>query len=547
MADLTTKPGSILQKATPWWPLLAALVGIGVLYLPALLAPSAGAFHDDGIYLVTAKSLAEGDGYRILSLPSEAAQTKYPFLFPVALAAVWKLLPDFPANLPALRLLTLFWAAVWCRFAYLVIRREAGSVTASTVVVLTLCSPWVLFLATTPLSETMFAALLWGSLFELSKYESETDEAAGKRWLLLAALLAGAATVTRVLGATLIGAVLITLLARRRARHASLFAGVSGILVLPWIGWTLFAAGSGADGYYSAANYSSWNVVTNFPWVEKATVLGHNLLLFLLTPGYLFGLFDPRTIPLMLVIGALVLIGLIARLRAGPGILEVFFGTYVLALLIWPWPPIRFLAPLYPLLLLFAWHGVLTISRLPHGSGTRLIVLQRVTAGFAILLAATNLAATGTSVAGSGMIVPAPQCQDDWAEFEQVIAWIEENTPPDAVLASNLDPLLFLYTGRKAVRPFEANPVELYYLRRPEGEPLGPPTELARRLNGAGADYVITTPGTCFREKQHLERQLVALSATDGPVAIDGLVVEEIERFSSETRVLSVRPTDQDR
>jgi hypothetical protein len=123
MTDLRRKPAGFLQKATRWWPLIAALVGIAVLYLPALLAPSAGTFHDDGIYLVTAKSLAQGDGYRILSLPSEAVQTKYPFLFPVALAAVWKLLPDFPANLPALRLLTLFWTAVWCRFAYLTIQR----------------------------------------------------------------------------------------------------------------------------------------------------------------------------------------------------------------------------------------------------------------------------------------------------------------------------------------------------------------------------------------------------------------------------------------
>ncbi|MGH7811095.1 MAG: hypothetical protein ACREP5_12535, partial [Candidatus Binatia bacterium] len=40
-----------------------------------------GLFHDDGIYAVVGKSLAQGDGYRILSLPAAPAQTKYPFLY----------------------------------------------------------------------------------------------------------------------------------------------------------------------------------------------------------------------------------------------------------------------------------------------------------------------------------------------------------------------------------------------------------------------------------------------------------------------------------
>ena len=539
MSDQRRKPAGFLQKATRWWPLIAALAGIAALYLPALLAPSAGTFHDDGVYLVTAKSLAEGDGYRILSLPSEAVQTKYPFLFPAALAAVWRLVPEFPSNLPALRLLTLFWAAVWCRFAYLVIKRQQGSTTASTIVVLTLCSPWVLFLATTPLSETMFAALVWGALYEFSKYE-EADGPMAKRWLTVAAVLAGAATLTRMLGVTLIAAGAIALLARRRILDATRFAGVSSLVALPWLVWTAALGGREVGDYYSAMNYASWNVVTNFAWAEKLTVLGHNLLLFLLTPGYLFGLFDPQTIPLMLVIGCLVLIGVASRPKAGRGLPEIFFGLYLLATAIWPWPPIRFLAPLYPLILLFAWRGIVTISRLPRGEGTRLLVLQRVTAGFAVILAATSLAVAGTSVFGNGIVAPTARCQDDWAEFEQVIGWVESNTSADAILASNLDPLLFLYTGRKAVRPFEANPVELYYARDPEGEALGPPAALARRLGDSGAQFLITTPGTCFREKRHLESQLATLTS-DEASAPGSVRVVEVERFSPETSVFAVR------
>ena len=39
-------------------------------YWFAFRAPAVGIYHDDGIYLVTAKALAEGKGYRIISLPA---------------------------------------------------------------------------------------------------------------------------------------------------------------------------------------------------------------------------------------------------------------------------------------------------------------------------------------------------------------------------------------------------------------------------------------------------------------------------------------------
>ena len=56
-----------------------------VLFVGLLIAVAAfaainprilGLFHDDGIYAVAAKALADGDGYRIISLPGDPAQTK---------------------------------------------------------------------------------------------------------------------------------------------------------------------------------------------------------------------------------------------------------------------------------------------------------------------------------------------------------------------------------------------------------------------------------------------------------------------------------------
>src|SRR6202162_6628947 len=111
--------------------MLRKLAAIGVFALA--LAPSAylawtframahlGFYHDDSIYWVSAKSLAEGHEYRIASLPGQPYQTKYPPLSPTLLAAIWKINPNFPANLPlatlfAWLLLPIYLAMVWAFF-----------------------------------------------------------------------------------------------------------------------------------------------------------------------------------------------------------------------------------------------------------------------------------------------------------------------------------------------------------------------------------------------------------------------------------------------
>ena len=69
------------------------------VYFKAVNSDKFGFYHDDGIYLVTAKALATGNGYKIISLPHKPWQTKYPPLYPLALSALWRANPDFPTNL----------------------------------------------------------------------------------------------------------------------------------------------------------------------------------------------------------------------------------------------------------------------------------------------------------------------------------------------------------------------------------------------------------------------------------------------------------------
>jgi len=60
----------------------SSLILLLLLLVPSLVQmwqhsdmPRFGDFHDDSVYYVTAKSIADGGGYRIESLPGEPAQS----------------------------------------------------------------------------------------------------------------------------------------------------------------------------------------------------------------------------------------------------------------------------------------------------------------------------------------------------------------------------------------------------------------------------------------------------------------------------------------
>ena len=78
-----------------------------------------GVYHDDGIYVITAKALAQGAGYRLINLPNSPLQTKYPILYPALLAIIWKIWPSFPKNLVAMQGVSLCAGAASVALSYL--------------------------------------------------------------------------------------------------------------------------------------------------------------------------------------------------------------------------------------------------------------------------------------------------------------------------------------------------------------------------------------------------------------------------------------------
>ncbi len=470
------------QNAAPILLLLAAAV-LAPIYWTALHAPAAGIYHDDSIYLNTAQALAEGRGYWIESIPEPIPQTKYPILFPALLATVWKLVPDFPNHVLYFKLVPFFAAIVWFCLSYLLIQEHCKSaVFAATAVSLTAASPQVVFFSTTILSETLFAAMATASIFFGLKDRRDGSRVA----LLLSAFFAAAAYHTRTIGFCLILGWILVFLWQRRWREGLLFGSVAGALALPWVLWQSLNSGA-ADPYLSQENYySAYNVVVSFNWQEKLRIVVTNLMMLLISMQSFFEWSGGKILGLICV--PLILRALLAK--EIPLIVRSFLLLSIGVILLWVWPPFRFLVPLMPLLIWAVWSGA------PNW-------LRKLVVPCCWLLFGQGVYASGSfsnAARESGLWIPTAVGKEEWRTFMKQLDWIRENTPQKAIIQSNIDPTVYLYTQRKAIRGSHQNASLSIYLDREKA--LGTASQYVSTLNRNKVDFVVETQLSWFLESR---------------------------------------------
>lgn len=432
--------------------------------------PLFGDFHDDTLYFVSAKSLAEGNGYRIESLPGQPPQTKYPPLYPLLLSLAWRFGPEFPANLAwagwlswlSMPLLILWLLpALWKRW-----EMRPGQVWI--LAALFALNPYVLWLSSGLLTELYFLAAAIGAMLLLERTREGPNPG---RWAIAAGMVTGVAYLTRSAGLALIPAGLLYLWWRGSSRRAALWYVASAApWVLAWMAWARLNLTPTLDPsltYYT--DYFGYQLM-NVSLGDLPLVLWKNI------DGYLWGL-GSLVVPkvernLLLKIAAqVVAVGMISGavrlVRSGRAQLPALFAALSsVLLLVWHFPPDeRFVMPLWPL----AFAGLLTeIDHLTamlraarqHRDRSQRIVAAGMTAGFA---------AAGVAALAYQAFVGLHHLPDDAHQHRlrrqqqaQAYAWIREHLPQDAAFFAQLDPLLYLHTGRAATsRPLP--PREWYH------------------------------------------------------------------------------------
>lgn len=428
--------------------LIAGLVPSAWLAWQWRAMPQLGIYHDDAIYLVSAKSLAEGSGYRIDSLPERPPQTKYPPLWPALLAGVWKLAPEYPANLPWMALLVWSFVPVCAWLCWTLFRQEGfGDSTAAILAAIVCTVPSTVMVSTLLLSELPFLALLLATLIAVSRGSA-----------LAGGLLGGAAFLARSAALPLAIAVPVWFAARREWRKAAMFAGAMLPAVAGWQWWTYANRGAIAEDpltlfYTSYLGYWKLDLAgAGLPALVYANsgallnAIGH-LIAFDASGDFLPSL-------LARALGAAAISGSIRLARQGRfRVYAAFAALYCIQLLCWNYPPVaRFVLPLLPLAAAGAWAEFESLAGMIETTWKRNKPGDRVAAaliGSAVAVLVVG-AVSGNATAVFRLLPESYRQHQEIARKNQpALEWLRDQTPEGARVLSYGDPSVYLMTGRR--------------------------------------------------------------------------------------------------
>ena len=509
-----------VSLVTPSVGVAVALLFILVLFISnvEVWKPSTffGRYQDDAVYFSSAQALAQHQQYILPSFPGPPLRPRFPILYPLLLSGVWKLDSNFPGNLVLATRMTEGFGCMLLLCAFFLLRCIAGMGRIPALILTLLCAfhPVLLRLSGLTLSDVPFAALFLLTIL-LTKF-ALLPESSYALAALLGVVVALNASL-RTVGYTVMMGLLAYILYRREFRRAFIFSLASGgtiaSLFLLTAHYTPLAMASSVASNNASAQwarlvifqtqYIRFHWILGIPTVAAFfSVLRENCLQLVSSPGpFLAGAFDRRSWLMTAGMSAIVLSGVVRQLRRPEWRALMFMSVpYLLVLLAWPYPIMeRFLFPFLPIFLLAL---VLESQRLvslamknlraPASMANRILA-----AGIcAVLIAYCGFAAWNYFVRDRKQLQEAESAQaKTLQQRREVYSWIREHTPADAKVVAYDDVLVFLYSGRQALRPIVLLP-ESAYSKSPGRESLDLARDLAEMAEvprDVGAKYWLVT------------------------------------------------------
>ncbi|MHB0963535.1 MAG: hypothetical protein ACYC5V_10040 [Gemmatimonadaceae bacterium] len=442
---------SVAAPAAPGWKnprilaLVTALVVLGVA-IATITPDPIGVFVDDGIYVLIAKAIAAGEGYRYTFLPGAPAAIHYPPVFPLVLAAMLKISPTFPDNVVVLKFVNpvcfAFGAFGAVRLGTRVLRLDAAA-TAVVVVICALIAP-VLMLTNALMSEPLFFALLVWSLIAIE----DAVARGGARRALVAGVLCAMLTLVRTIGGVLVPAALLALWWRARRTESAWLVVASVLLVAPWQLWVWSESRDfPVELRGSYGPYLEWLVDAYRREPAMAgQVVERNLAALWHTLGFFFAPRLPSVLQgaTAVAVMAAFACGLVAVWQRAAS-LTVFALLYCAVVLVWPYAPARFLGAVWPVVGLILLASTQTLRAVDsryrvRGIGVSVLVVALLFIGHG----AYALRGLGNGWAGSAQRTMTGLL---WPE----VAWAARHAGTHDVVASDANVMISLYTGLTAV------------------------------------------------------------------------------------------------
>jgi hypothetical protein len=412
--------------------------------------PQFASLHDDGLFFLSAQSLATGHGYRIPSLPENPAQTKFPPLFTLYLSMIWRINPAFPANLVLGSFGCWVALAVCLALAWRLYRSDGFSEKRTWVLVALLgLSPYMILFGSTMFSEIFFTCFVLAT-FLLARRE-------GMAAIVAAGLVAGCAYLARTAGIALSISVPAWLLWRREPRRAGVFALTMLPFVAGWMLWSHAHRVPGADPtltYYT--DYLGYQFA-NVGFDNIAVVLWKNADQILYGMGSLVlpKVFDPLPVKILTQVIAVAMLAGVARMvRRGVAVDYAIFGAISVGiLLVWHYPATeRLVLPLFPLLIVGFLTEIEHLAKMLRSGLRHQDFGQRVVAaGFGAIVAAVQIGALALQGYMSFVYLKqsADQQRAKLTDRRAAYQWMSARLPASAAVLSYDDSLLYLYSGHR--------------------------------------------------------------------------------------------------
>lgn len=481
---------------------LAWAVGALVVVHPEIV----GAYQDDGIYLATARSLAEGTGYRLVNLPGEPSQTKYPPLWPLVLAGVWRLWPAFPDNVLAFKALGVGCAALTALAAQRLALRQAGlsPLAGLAVLALSLGSMRLVAGLNYPLSEPLFALLASCALLWLEPAGAATAglRRPGARAVAAGALAVGLACLVRAQGAAIAVAALAALALARRWRAAAAVAAAASVALGGWAAWSRahrLPAPALVQPYLSYEGFVGGDA-SGLTGADAVAIVLRHLREIPTAFGDLLGPATPAAnLARGVVLLGLALPGAVSLWRRGRRMLVLQVGGTLALLALVPWAPDRYVLPILGPFAVLLVAGVVRLCERRTRAGVP--GFRRVPVWVAAGAIVAQASAIGVDVAHADRdSLPRPDSLStgagEWPALRDATRWARAHVPPDESIGAADDALWHLYTGRRAVRFWPFRPAAHWRaLAHGRPAPIGEPAELLAELDRVDVRWLVLEPG----------------------------------------------------
>jgi hypothetical protein len=435
-------------------PLVAAACTAAIVVAVAWWARTGapvGAYIDDGFYAILGRALATGHGLSYVSWPGAPAPGHYPPGYPAVLALAWRLTGSLAGVASwglAFNAIALGVSAAAVAAALVGWGRVPMPVAVTVAVAGAVATP-VLAVSTLLLSEPVALVLIVATLWAASP---PPGDAARSGRAALAGLLGGAAVLVRTIAIAAPLAAVAAACVQRRYRDACIITLVTLALVGPWVAWSAMHPATGLGpldvAYGSYLGYYLDAVGQRGPGFAGAVVWA-NVLALGRTGRALFAPWPTSwwTLPIAGALVGVLTVGLRTSWRRSPA-LALFIAFYGATILAWPYDPSRFLWGIWPLVVgILAMGGTALVGGIRHRA-TAFPALRWIGA---LAVALVTVGYARTTILGLAARGWERSQLVSIATARPIIAWARSETPPDAVIATPYDPMVYLYSGRRTL------------------------------------------------------------------------------------------------